>query len=177
MNENKYVIFDYVGSYLSIILFFITIKLLWNKPNLLMYYSYGYFLNLLLNLVLKGIFKQPRPLEDPQLFKLALKNSSRFSFKNGFPHDIFGMPSGHSQSVFYSCIFIYLSLKDVRILIGYILLSLITVYHRVFFQHHTIAQVFVGSVTGVLFAIFIYYMATQKIMGKVNAKKDDNAPI
>ena len=168
-------IFDIIGGYGPLILFFISIKLLWSKSNLFAYYIYGFCLDIILNLILKGIFKQPRPSEDPELFKLAVKSGNRFRFPNGFPHDIFGMPSGHTSSVFYSAIFIYLSLKNINIFIGYILFSLLVVSHRLYFNHHTFIQTVVGAIVGLLFGSFMYYMATQKIMGKINDKMDDFA--
>jgi membrane-associated phospholipid phosphatase len=168
-------IFNFIGGYGQLILFFISIKLLWSKSNLLGYYIYGFCLDTILNLILKGIFKQPRPSEDPELFKLAIKSGNRFRFPNGFPHDIFGMPSGHTSSVFYSAIFIYLSLKNINIFIGYILFSLLVVSHRLYFNHHTFIQTVVGAIVGLLFGSFMYYMATQKIMGKINDKMDDFA--
>ena len=168
-------IFDIIGGYGPLILFFISIKLLWSKSNLLAYYIYGFCLDIILNLILKGFFKQPRPSEDPELFKLAVKSGNRFRFPNGFPHDIFGMPSGHTSSVFYSAVFIYLSLKNINIFIGYILFSLLVMSHRIYFNHHTFIQVVIGAIVGLLFGFFMYYMATQKIMGKINNKKDDFA--
>ncbi len=71
-----------------------------------MYYVYGFALNAILTLGLKGIFKQPRPSEDLKLFNLAIKDSKRFKFVDGYPYDIFGMPSGHASSVIYSTMFI-----------------------------------------------------------------------
>ena len=85
------------------------------------------------------------------------------------------MPSGHTSSVFYSAIFIYLSLKNINIFIGYILFSLLVVSHRLYFNHHTFIQTVVGAIVGLLFGSFMYYMATQKIMGKINDKMDDFA--
>ena len=135
------------------------------------------FLNAILNLVLKGIIKEPRPSEDPKLFNIALKHSTRFKFVDGYPHDIFGMPSGHAQSALFSTIFIYLALKDIRITIGYLFVSLLIMYQRVLFKQHTVIQVFAGAIVGILFGGFIYFMAQQKIMGKLRAKKDDDGPI
>ena len=169
--------FNFMGSYSPLILFLVSIKLLWTKSNFLAYYSYGFFLDIILNLILKGIFKQPRPSEDPELFKLAIKSGNRFRFPNGFPHDIFGMPSGHTSSVFYSAIFIYLSLKNINIFICYILFLLITLTHRIYFNHHTFIQTIIGAIVGLLFGSFMYYMANQKIIGKISEKMDDFAHI
>jgi membrane-associated phospholipid phosphatase len=165
------------GKLGPLLLFVNSLYLLWNKNNLFYYYVYGIFLNAILNLVLKGIIKEPRPSEDPKLFNIALKHSIRFKFVNGYPHDIFGMPSGHAQSAFFSLIFIYLSLKDIRITFGYLLVALLTMYQRVLFKEHTVLQVIAGAIVGILFGGFIYLMAQQKIMGKLRAKKDDDGPI
>jgi membrane-associated phospholipid phosphatase len=99
---------DYIGLFGPLILFLFSVFLLWNKSNYLTYYVYGSVLNGLLTLILKGIFKQPRPSEDPRLFNLAIKESKRFKFIDGYPYDIFGMPSGHSSSVLYSTMFIFI---------------------------------------------------------------------
>ena len=165
------------GKMGPLILFVNSLYLLWHKDNLFYYYLYGVFLNSILNLVLKGIIKEPRPSEDPKLFNIALKHSIRFKFVDGYPHDIFGMPSGHAQSTFFSTIFIYLALKDIKITIGYLLIALFTMYQRVLFKQHTFIQVFAGAIVGILFGGFIYFMARQKITGKLRPKKDDNGPI
>jgi len=160
-----------------IVLFFYSLLLLWNKNTLFYYYLYGSFLNIILNFILKGLIKEPRPNEDPKLFNIALKHSIRFRFINGYPHDIFGMPSGHAQSAFFSIIFIYLGLKDVKTIIIYLFIALMTMYQRVLFKEHTVLQVIAGAIGGTLFGGFIYYMAEQKIVGKLRFKKDDNGPI
>jgi len=160
-----------------IVLFFYSLLLLWNKNTLFNYYLCGSFLNFILNFILKGLIKEPRPFEDPKLFNVALKHSIRFKFINGYPYDIFGMPSNHTQSIFFSIIYIYLALKDVKIIIVYLFIALITMYQRVLFNDHTVLQVFAGAIAGTLFGGFIYYLSQQKIIGKIRAKKDDDGPI
>jgi membrane-associated phospholipid phosphatase len=165
------------GKVGPLILFFTSSYLLFDKSNLLYYYICGFFFNAILNLVLKGLIKEPRPSEDPKLFNIALKHSIRFRFVNGYPHDIFGMPSGHAQSAFFSTIFIYLALKDIGITLFYLFISLLIMYQRVLFNRHTVTQVFAGAIVGILFGGFIYFMARKKIVGKLRAKKDDDGPI
>ena len=172
-----YSLFIKIGKVGPIVLLFSSVYLLWDKHNLFYYYLVGIFLNAILNLVLKGIIKEPRPLEDPKLFNIALKHSSRIIFINGYPHDIFGMPSGHAQSAFFSTIFIYLALKNIKITLIYFFISLLIIYKRVLLKEHSVLQVIIGSLVGILFGSFIYYMARQKIMGKLIAKKDDDGPI
>jgi len=177
IKEFIYSSFKKFGRIGPLVLFFSSVCLLWNKQNLLYYYLFGFFLNTILNLVLKGIIKEPRPLEDPKLFNIALKHSIKLKFINGYPHGIFGMPSGHAQSAFFSTIFIYLSLKNIKISLIYFFISLLIIYERVLFKDHSVLQVIAGSLVGILFGSFIYYMARQKIIGKLIAKKDDDGPI
>jgi membrane-associated phospholipid phosphatase len=129
-----------------------------------------------LNLVLKGIFQQPKPSEDYKKFNLVLKNSKDFIFKNGIPFDLFGMPSGHSQSVIYSTVFIYLALNKMNILYIYILFSIITMIERVVDNRHTVFQVLVGALVGFSFSYFVYWLATEKVKNRIREKPDDNGP-
>ena len=164
-----------IGSSGPLMLFFSSLYLLRKRKTLFMYYLYGCFLNLILNLILKGLIKQKRPFEDPELFKIAVKHGNRFKFINGIPHDIFGMPSGHAQTIFFSTFFIFLALRNNYITSFYLFISLLTVYQRVLFNVHTVLQVVVGIIVGVLFSFLIYYMAQNQIMGKLRFKPDDNA--
>ena len=166
-----------IGQYGPLILILYSIFLLWNHHNLFFYYTIGIFVDSLLNIILKGIIQLPRPSEDPKLFNIALKNGKRFVFKNGMPHDIFGMPSGHAQSSFFSTVFIYLSLKQTNLLAIYLLISSITLWQRVVDNYHTLLQVIIGSIVGTIFGYFVYYLSQQKIKNRIREKKDDNAPI
>ena len=172
-----YKLLNDIGRYGPIILFFYSIYLLRSKANLFFYYTIGIFMNSILNLILKGIFKQPRPSEDPKQFNLALQNGKRFVFKDNIPHDIFGMPSGHAQSSLFSTIYVFLSIKKINILVVYLLLSFMTMYQRVQMNEHTFFQVLVGAICGTLFAYVMYYMAQQQIKGTIREKKDDDGPL
>jgi heme O synthase-like polyprenyltransferase len=127
--------------------------------------------------VLKGLIQQSRPSIDPKIFQMMMKNKERYIKKNGVPYDIFGMPSGHSQSVVFSTIFIYLCLRDLKVLLVYAVISLITLFQRVINNHHTILQVVVGSLIGALLGFIGYNMARANIEGKKTTKKDDYGPI
>jgi len=169
-------IFDKFGQYGPIILIIYSCYLLWDKPNLFFYYVVGIFINAILNLIIKGIIQEPRPSEDLKTFELLLKNGQRFLFKDGIPHDIFGMPSGHTQSSLFSTIFIFLSLRKLNILRVYLIISLIIMSQRVAFNHHTIWQVIVGAIVGGLFGYIMFYMAQNKLMGVIREKIDDYGP-
>jgi membrane-associated phospholipid phosphatase len=166
-----------IGKYGPVILQLYSFNLLWEKENLVAYYGIGIVLNTLLNLILKGLLQQPRPSEDPKQFALALKHGKRFVFKNGIPYNIFGMPSGHAQSCFFSTAFVFLSITKYNSLFIYLLLSFVTMYQRVEYKFHTILQVIVGAIIGILFAFCMYYLLQQKLKGLIREKPDDDAPI
>ena len=170
-------ILNYIGGYGPFILFFGSLYLLWSKPNLLFYYVIGFLTNSLLNILLKGIIQQPRPSENEKLFNLALTNAKKDVFKNGIPFDAFGMPSGHAQSVLFSTVFIYLAIKKQNILLIYLLVTVLTMYQRVYNNYHSIFQIMVGSIVGTLFAWFVFHLSQQKVKGRIREKYDDFGPI
>ena len=170
-------IFTNFGSLGPFILIAFASYLLWNKPNLFFYYQIGIIISAILNLILKGILKCPRPLEDLKEFNLAIKNGHRFVFKNGIPHDIFGMPSGHSQSVMFTVTYISFALKNLKISLSFLFVALLTMAERVIDNHHTIIQIVVGGLTGIFYGYLFYYLAQEKIKGVINEKPDDNGPL
>lgn len=143
--------FNKFGNYGPILLMILSWVLLWDK---IFFYTMGLFISALLNLILKGIFKQLRPGE--------VKQEKRFIFKNGMPHDIYGMPSGHAQSSLYSTTFIFLMLKSKKWLFIYLLISLIIMAQRVVYNHHTTMQVIVGAIVGVALGYFVYKLSSIK---------------
>jgi membrane-associated phospholipid phosphatase len=170
-------LFNEFGSFGPIILIFLSMYLLWNKQNLFFYYTVGVFIDNILNLVLKGLFLQPRPSIDKKDFDLALKHGKRFLFKDGMPYDMFGMPSGHSQSSLFSTVFIYLSLRKNNIGYTYLAISLLTMLQRVIYNHHTILQVCVGATIGSITGYVFYSIANEKVKGQIREKPDDFGPI
>lgn len=175
----KYIstVFTNFGRFGPIILIVFASYLLWKKSNLFFYYQIGVVISAILNVILKGILKQPRPSEDLKEFNLAIKNGHRFVFKNGIPHDIFGMPSGHSQSAMFTVTYIFLTLKNIKISLSFLFVALLTMAERIIDNHHTFMQVIVGGLTGILYAYLFYYFAQQKIKGVIKEKLDDNGPL
>ena len=169
-------LFNEIGSFGPAILGVLSMYLLWDNHHLFFYYTLGFFLNAILNLIVKGFLQQPRPSEDLKTLNLALTHGKRFIFKNGIPHDIFGMPSGHAQSALFSTAFIYLSLRKMNLLYTYLFVSLLTMIQRVQFNHHTLLQVIVGAIIGCGFGYFMYGLAREKITGPITEKKDDYGP-
>jgi len=169
-------LFRTIGASIPIFLFILSVSLLWKKTTMLHYYVFGAFLSTLLNLFLKGIFQHPRPSENPTLFRIAVQQGRRFVFKDGIPHDIFGMPSGHAQSSLFSTAFIHMALQRPQVTALYIASSIWTMIQRVVYNHHTFEQVVAGALVGGIFGYGMYVMARQNIRGKVTEKKDDWGP-
>ena len=170
-------ILNIIGKYGNFFLLFLSIFFLWEKQKLLFYYIVGYFINILLNIILKGIIKEPRPTEDMRLFLVALSTKKTYIYKNGIPFEIFGMPSGHSQSCMYSTIFIYFALKKQKILFFYLLISFIIMMQRSVDNYHTILQIFIGGIIGSLFGYFMYRLARENIKGFIQERLDDFGPL
>ena len=170
-------LFNKIGTIGPAVLTITSIYLLWDKQTLFLYYLFGIFFDIILNLVLKGVFQMPRPSENIQLFNLALTRGRRFIFKNGMPHDRFGMPSGHAESVLFSTVFIYCALKNNKILYGYLFMSFIVLSHRIFFNHHTFLQVLAGAMVGTGLGLGVYHLAGVNIKGRITEKSDDFAPL
>jgi membrane-associated phospholipid phosphatase len=166
-----------LGGYGPILLVFLSWYVLFNHKNLLFYFNIGLFANTILNLILKGIIQEPRPMFDSKKIKLMASHAKDYFFQNGIPFDFYGMPSGHAQTSFYITIFIYLSLKHTNLLYLCIFFSLLICYQRVKYNYHSISQVLVGSVIGAVFAYLVYQQAREKIKGRIREREDDHGPI
>jgi membrane-associated phospholipid phosphatase len=175
------IIADYLSKVFSFGPFYLIILswvLLWDKNTLFFYYTVGLFLDTILNLFLKGVFKHPRPYEDTQKFNLAITHGKRFIFKNGMPYDIFGMPSGHSQSVIFSTIFMYFALKKKsNLLYVYYIIAILTMLQRIYSNNHYLYQVIAGGLIGALVGYTMFFLSGQQIIGKITEKLDDFGPI
>jgi membrane-associated phospholipid phosphatase len=172
-------IFYELGNYGPIFLIVRSLVLLRKKEIYFNYYLLGSFINVIVNQILKVIMKEPRPSVDKKTFDLALKYAKNNDYIGSISYDAFGMPSGHAQSVMFSTTYIFLVLKNENIytMLFYLLITLITLIQRVQYNFHTINQVIVGSLNGILFAYIFYYLASGKLKGSLKSKKDDYGPI
>jgi len=148
---------DILDNIILFIFFFLSVYLLYDKTRLLLLFIFCYFLNMIINIILKGIFQQPRPNEDDRLFNLELLNIQRSKTKeHTISYERYGMPSGHAQLAFFSTFYIYFALKDNIWTIIYSLLSIFTLYQRVSYNYHTIFQVIIGSIIGMMCSFLLH---------------------
>ena len=138
--------FDNVGYYGPIILFFVAIYFLWNRPKYLQLYMICFLINTLLNKSLKLMFREPRP-DNPIVFA---------DFENYKNEERYGMPSGHAQSVFYSIVYLYSIHHSISVLLSTLFIGFTTLYQRWKYRRHTVKQLIVGSAVGSIFAWAVY---------------------
>jgi membrane-associated phospholipid phosphatase len=166
-----------LGAYGPIFLILLSWYLLWDYKNLFFYFNVGIIANAVLNIMLKGLIQEPRPIFDSEKVSLVKRHAKEYFFQNGIPFDIFGMPSGHAQMALFMSTFIYLSLERTNLLYLYLVFSLIICYQRVNSKYHSIPQVIVGSIVGSGFAYIVYQLAREKIKGRIRERPDDNGPV
>jgi membrane-associated phospholipid phosphatase len=148
-------IFESVGDNGPYIMILASFVLLFSKPRMLFYFVIGVCLSFILNNILKGVIKQPRPEFNTKVVSIALQtNEMRYVLG----YDIYGMPSGHAQTSFFITTFLYLVTRNLWIAFTFLLLSFIVMCQRVFYNEHTILQVLVGAILGILFGFFVYHI-------------------
>ena len=160
---------DYLGYFGPQILFLVSMYLLIKWPLYLAFYLIGFATNVLVNITLKGVFKQPRPSEDLKIFNISSNNGKRFGW------DVYGMPSGHSQGVGFSTAFIFCVTQNLYLLFGFLLISINTILQRIRYKNHTVMQTIIGFSIGLGWGTLFYMLGKKFIRGKMHEKKDDNA--
>lgn len=144
---------DQIGFFGPFILIFINIYNLLSQP----YYLIGYLVTLLMNSgvnkILKGIIREPRPEDSINITNLEVHNGA----------DIYGMPSGHSQSVSFSTVFVYLVQKSTWLLLLNTIILMLTILQRWNYRKHTMVQLVAGSIVGVLVGS-ISYLTIKKMI-------------
>lgn len=167
----------YIGEYMDSAICFIVLFTL--RKNLMLYFFFfvGLCLSVILNFILKKIIKIKRPCINIHLFDLLIKNNKEYLLRNGKNYCIYGMPSGHSQLCGYTFVFLTLLLKNNSITLFYLFLTILTMYQRVKYEHHTFLQVIIGVSFGCLLGLGVHYFVNQKFTGNIMPKKDDNCYI
>ena len=134
-------IMDYMGQ-MSVV-YFLLINVIYSsfvKNDLFFFITFTEILNELLNVILKGIIKEPRP-----------KNQVNF---NGHTSVYYGMPSGHAQSATYNAVIFCYQINNIYAYIFSFMVCMVTFYQRYKYRRHTLSQLFFGALTGLLFGYF-----------------------
>jgi membrane-associated phospholipid phosphatase len=168
---NLYHLRNNIGFYAPFILFILSIFLLRHLTTYLYFFGAGFILNTILNIILKLIIKEPRPLKDKKAIEIGVTNGVHIGF------DKFGMPSGHAQNCAFCLTFITMVLNNPFITCMYLLITGITLFERFKYNHHSILQLIIGTLIGIVFGYISYIIANNYITGNINMKEDENGPI
>ena len=165
---------DFVGIWTSFILCILSVWMIQKRSVYFYYYIGGFIFNMVLNAILKSIWKQPRPDSDVSWLKIMETD--------GRPVDahMYGMPSGHAQESFFSLAFVYgmtqnkTKHREKKLVWIFAALCALTVCQRVLTRRHTLLQVTVGALLGWGIGYGLYILATHQLKGDENEKPDDD---
>ena len=147
-------ILDYIGYHGPLIHIIITFCLLWNFKTYLFVYLIGIIINHWIIILLKDAIAEHRPdgwRKIPYIDSEILEKGAL----------VYGMPSGHSQTLFYSIAFLYLVKRKFYIILFSFVLAVLTWYQRWKYKRHSLKQLFVGAVIGGLFGTGMYYFTNR----------------
>ena len=140
---------DMIGFFGPIILLIMNSYLFFYRKYYLYAYIAFFFINGILNKMIKQMLKIPRPTN--QLFFNKLEKL------NGV--EKYGMPSGHAQSIGYSIGFLCNMIsKTNNYFILALFIGLITLNQRYKYRRHSIPQLGIGLIIGLIFGILVYYI-------------------
>lgn len=150
------IIFDYIGFYGPMILILVSIFSLWKRKYYVYSYLFFYMINIFLNKILKKLVREPRPNNSIDFRDIIFDYFDKYK-----EEEQFGMPSGHAQMIFYSISFLYLVTKSPILLFISLFIGVLTLYQRWKYRNHTIYQLFIGSLIGLIFGSSVYYSTNQ----------------
>jgi membrane-associated phospholipid phosphatase len=146
----------FVSRLLLVVIFFTGSLFLLSRH---MYHLVGFLLGyvgcFLINLFLKWMFLQPRPSTDLAFFKVSV---SREKNRNNpiWIMNYCAMPSGHAQFAGFALVYVILSTHSWRVWTFMTLLTLVTCVQRIVTQAHTLLQVLVGLLIGMVWGWICY---------------------
>jgi len=141
-----------LGFFSEIFLIILVIALIHRQSIDLIFYLLFLWINGHTNRWLKDLIQQRRPT-NPVKF-LA---SEHFDKKKV----AFGMPSGHSQNVFFSVTYLFLFFGSVnRWIYLALFIALLMLIERWYFHNHTVAQLIIGATIGSGVAWIAYEVKT-----------------
>ena len=146
-------IIDYIGFMGPMILIIIYSFALINKPDYLSIFVIGLAANIVLNKALKFIIREPRPSNPIEY----LSNDNNIYVSE----EKYGMPSGHTQWAGFSVTFFNMITRSPAWLLVGLIISGLTFKQRLKYRRHTLSQLIVGSITGMVFAfvsLSIYWL-------------------
>ena len=139
-----------IGYFSEIIILLVVIYVLRHNHLDEVFFIVFFFLSGLMNTFLKEWIKEDRP-----------KNVVKYLYSENISYTkkIYGMPSGHSQNVFFSLFYLFLSThQQIYWLELGVVLTALMFYERWAFHNHTLLQLSMGAVVGVFLAYFVVFL-------------------
>jgi len=157
-------VFDYIGFYAPQITIIVVAISLLNRVKFLAAFLLFYFVNYWVNQGLKEWIRQPRP------------NGSRALVGERYGRGSYGMPSYHSQKIWFAITFLYLVKGNPYWLIAGLVVASLTMYQRWKYKAHSLQQLGTGAVVGIAVA-WCGYSLTQMYLKKSSKLSDKSFPI
>jgi membrane-associated phospholipid phosphatase len=154
-----------LGFFSELLILILVIYLLYDRTFELLFFLVGVTLNNILNRILKPILKDPRP-SSPIKFLHSEKFPKKLEYtKNS---NYYGMPSGHAQNVAYSLAYLYWTIQESNLLkLFSLLIGGLTVFERWWFRNHTLLQLAVGIMVGIILARITISLRNRVIIYKI----------
>lgn len=129
----------FIGYFSGNIFFVMIICIfLWSKRFFWTYiYIILYVINYYLIIFSQKIIKDPRPINGKEFTKDEFHNS-----------DVYGMPSGHTQTACFSLVFFYMITRSFFWLFIMLFIVGCTISQRLIYRKHTIYQIIMGGIIG-----------------------------
>ena len=154
----RFDLINYIGYNGPLILILLNVYKLSNCGQHMYLYLILLCMNdILLNPFLKLIFKQPRPAGYDK--QIGIDDSKMYTNIH-----VYGMPSGHAESCFFSIAYLWLTIHSTEYLLGGSVIGMITLYQRWRDKRHSANQLLWGGIVGIGFAYGSYYAISKKIL-------------
>ncbi len=153
--DTFFVFLTFLGNGLFAVIVFVIFLLLrrWSAATQVMT---AFLLSALLTQLLKSYFSMPRP-------KQFFLPGQYAYFINGITNVGFAsFPSGHSTTVFAIATMMALLETNKKANVAYLLVAVAVGYSRIYLGQHFLGDVLVGSVIGVITAIGVHWLFTEK---------------
>lgn len=134
---------EFVGFYGPDIICFVNIFPLAKYTYYLIAYLVFLVINNVLNGILKQYIKEPRPTGHELITGIFDKENYKGTY---------GMPSRHSQFIFFSAFYTWFVVKNNDLLWLELFIALLTIYQRWKFRRHSIQQLLAGALLGIVLA-------------------------
>jgi len=108
-------------------------------------YVFLYAINIWIIKLLQKKWRDPRPLNGIEFMENEFRN-----------YEYYGMPSGHTQSVFFSLVFFFMITRSVYWLLLMLFIAVCTISQRLIYRKHTLLQVIIGGLIGSLYGYFTF---------------------